>query len=179
MLHIFLCAIYCKSLAISAVNLNIYFPRSWLPACAAALLFISKSMLKLLYHVFSPRAMIDSRSREPKGPLDPRAPLIRCGVLEIMNICAIIMGVETRIGINFHMISAAHTFPTRKLECRARARAADRVVLGFSRTCQPQRTNSENVSRAEAEDTFLGSSSFRASFFLFPPRVSLMCIYII
>lgn len=51
MLHIFL----CNSLQIGCnVNLNIYFPRSWLPACAAALLFISKSMLKLLYHVFRP-----------------------------------------------------------------------------------------------------------------------------
>lgn len=96
---------------IAAANLNIYFPRSWLPARAAALLFISKSMLKLLYHVF--RSMIDSRSlASAEGPHErtiPRPPLLRCGVLEIMNICAIIMGVETRIGINFHMISARHT----------------------------------------------------------------------
>lgn len=59
--------------------------------------------------MFFARWLIVVRSRVRKARTIPRPPLLRCRVLEIMNICAIIMGVETRIGINFHMISARHT----------------------------------------------------------------------
>lgn len=86
-----------------------------------------------------------------------------------MNICAIIMGVETRIGINFHMISARHTRcqPANSNVELVRARQIE-LCWAFPEHCQPQRTKSGNVNRAEGEDTFWAAAAFEPTSSSFP-----------
>lgn len=108
--------------------------------------------------------MRKARTNDP-----PRPPLIRCSSSRDYEYLRNNYGCRNENWYKFpYDQRSAHTLPARKLECRARARAADRVVLGFSRTLPTTKNEKWKCEQSRRRRHFLGSSSFRADFFFFP-----------